>query len=64
MVTRSFLKSGHAPTLLSAFLYFDLSFMVWVLLGLVVAAIASVVVSGVVFALVKTAIFMVNEVLV
>ena len=37
---------------------------VWVLLGLVVAAIASVVVSGVVFALVKTAIFMVNEVLV
>jgi NNP family nitrate/nitrite transporter-like MFS transporter len=31
--TRSFLKSGHAPTLFSAFLYFDLSFMVWVLLG-------------------------------
>ena len=30
---RSFLKSGHAPTLFSAFLYFDLSFMVWVILG-------------------------------
>jgi NNP family nitrate/nitrite transporter-like MFS transporter len=33
MVSRSFLKVGHAPTLFSAFLYFDLSFMVWVLLG-------------------------------
>ncbi len=29
----SFLKAGHTPTLLSAFLYFDLAFMVWVLLG-------------------------------
>ncbi len=29
----SFLKSGHLPTLLSAFLYFDASFMVWVMLG-------------------------------
>lgn len=29
----SFWKSGHAPTLFAAFLYFDLSFMVWVLLG-------------------------------
>ena len=29
----SFWKAGHTPTLLSAFLYFDLSFMVWVLLG-------------------------------
>lgn len=26
-------KSGHAPSLLSAFLYFDISFMIWVLLG-------------------------------
>jgi NNP family nitrate/nitrite transporter-like MFS transporter len=26
-------KSGHAPTLFSAFLYFDVSFMIWVLLG-------------------------------
>ena len=30
---QSFLKSGHWPTLLAAFLYFDASFMVWVLLG-------------------------------
>jgi MFS transporter, NNP family, nitrate/nitrite transporter len=29
----SFWNAGHKPTLLSAFLYFDLSFMVWVLLG-------------------------------
>jgi NNP family nitrate/nitrite transporter-like MFS transporter len=29
----SFLKSGHAPTLVAAFLYFDAAFMVWVLLG-------------------------------
>lgn len=29
----SFWKSGHTPTLLSSFLYFDVSFMVWVLLG-------------------------------
>ncbi|MGH8751915.1 MAG: nitrate/nitrite transporter [Burkholderiales bacterium] len=29
----SFWKSGHKPTLFSAFLYFDLSFMVWVMLG-------------------------------
>ncbi len=29
----SFLKAGHTPTLFAAFLYFDLSFMVWVLLG-------------------------------
>jgi len=29
----SFLKTGHTPTLFAAFLYFDLSFMVWVMLG-------------------------------
>jgi NNP family nitrate/nitrite transporter-like MFS transporter len=29
----SFLKAGHTPTLLTAFLYFDLAFMVWVILG-------------------------------
>jgi NNP family nitrate/nitrite transporter-like MFS transporter len=29
----SFLRAGHFPTLLSAFLYFDVSFMVWVLMG-------------------------------
>ena len=28
-----FKKSGHTPTLFSAFMYFDISFMVWVLLG-------------------------------
>jgi NNP family nitrate/nitrite transporter-like MFS transporter len=33
MQRQSFLKSGHVPTLFSAFLYFDLSFMVWVILG-------------------------------
>ncbi|WP_308237987.1 MFS transporter [Phenylobacterium sp. J426] len=40
MLSRSFLKAGHPPTLLSAFLYFDLSFMVWVLLGPLGVAIA------------------------
>jgi NNP family nitrate/nitrite transporter-like MFS transporter len=30
---KDFLKSGHPPTLLSAFLYFDFSFAVWVLNG-------------------------------
>jgi len=29
----SFWRSGHRPTLIAAFLYFDLAFMVWVLLG-------------------------------
>ena len=29
----SFWKVGHLPTLFAAFLYFDLSFMVWVILG-------------------------------
>ena len=33
MQKSSFWKVGHTPTLLSAFFYFDLSFMVWVLLG-------------------------------
>lgn len=33
MNSKSFWKSGHTPTLLSAFFYFDISFMVWVLLG-------------------------------
>jgi NNP family nitrate/nitrite transporter-like MFS transporter len=32
-VNRGFLKSGHLPTLFAAFLYFDLSFMAWVILG-------------------------------
>jgi MFS transporter, NNP family, nitrate/nitrite transporter len=30
---RGFWKAGHSPTLVAAFLYFDVSFMVWVLLG-------------------------------
>jgi NNP family nitrate/nitrite transporter-like MFS transporter len=33
MTQQSFLKSGHTPTLVSALLYFDVSFMVWVILG-------------------------------
>ncbi len=34
MTTRkTFLQSGHTPTLISALLYFDVSFMVWVILG-------------------------------
>ncbi|MBI3316437.1 MAG: NarK/NasA family nitrate transporter [Candidatus Omnitrophica bacterium] len=33
MRIKDFLKSGHPPTLFSAFLYFDISFMVWVLMG-------------------------------
>ena len=32
-MNKSFWKAGHPPTLLAAFLYFDLSFMVWVVLG-------------------------------
>jgi MFS transporter, NNP family, nitrate/nitrite transporter len=30
---RDFRRAGHMPTLLSAFLYFDVSFMVWILPG-------------------------------
>src|ERR1700756_5714210 len=30
---KGFLKAGHLPTLFASFLYFDLSFMVWVILG-------------------------------
>ena len=33
MNMRDFMRVGHWPSLLSAFLYFDISFMVWVLLG-------------------------------
>ncbi len=33
MNLKNFLKFGHPPTLFSAFLYFDISFMVWVLMG-------------------------------
>lgn len=37
----SFWKSGHTPTLFAAFLYFDLSFMVWYVLGPLAVQIAS-----------------------
>nr|WP_321984765.1 nitrate/nitrite transporter [uncultured Lichenicoccus sp.] len=33
MINRAFLKAGHTPTLLCAFFYFDMAFMVWALLG-------------------------------
>jgi len=33
MTWRDFRKAGHTPTLAAAFLYFDVSFMVWVILG-------------------------------
>jgi NNP family nitrate/nitrite transporter-like MFS transporter len=39
--TTSFWKAGHTPTLLASFFYFDLSFMVWVLLGPLAVQIAS-----------------------
>ncbi len=33
MKLSEFKKSGHTPSLLASFLYFDISFMIWVLLG-------------------------------
>ena len=33
MTHKTFFKTGHTPTLVSALLYFDVSFMVWVILG-------------------------------
>ncbi len=38
---KSFWQAGHKPTLFSAFLYFDLSFMVWVMLGPLAVQIAA-----------------------
>lgn len=38
---KSFLKSGHTPTLISSFLYFDISFMIWVMIGAVSTFIVS-----------------------
>jgi len=32
-MNKAFWKAGHAPTLFAAFFYFDLAFMVWVMLG-------------------------------
>jgi NNP family nitrate/nitrite transporter-like MFS transporter len=40
MHLREFLRAGHRGTLLSAFLYFDISFMVWVLIGALGSSIA------------------------
>ena len=37
---RDFRNTGHWPTLLAAFLYFDFSFMVWVTLGPLIVYIA------------------------
>src|SRR5438270_9472953 len=35
-----FRKAGHTPTLFSAFLYFDVSFMIWVLVGALAVSIS------------------------
>ncbi len=40
-MNRSFWKVGHLPTLTAAFLYFDISFMVWVMLGPLAVQIAA-----------------------
>ena len=32
-MNKGFMQAGHLPTLIAAFLYFDLSFMAWVILG-------------------------------
>lgn len=41
MEKTSFWKVGHTPTLFAAFFYFDLSFMVWVILGPLAVQIAN-----------------------
>lgn len=41
MTKTSFWKAGHTPTLFAAFFYFDLSFMVWVILGPLAVQISS-----------------------
>ena len=33
MINKEFLRAGHTPTLFAAFFYFDMAFMVWVVLG-------------------------------
>jgi len=40
-VHKGFLRAGHLPTLIAAFLYFDLSFMAWVILGPMAVQIAA-----------------------
>lgn len=41
LLDRRFLRAGHLPTLLAAFLYFDTSFMAWVMLGPLAVQIAA-----------------------
>jgi NNP family nitrate/nitrite transporter-like MFS transporter len=41
MNSRDFIKAGHWPTLFAAFFYFDMSFMVWILLGPLAVQIAA-----------------------
>ncbi|MGH9178148.1 MAG: MFS transporter [Acidimicrobiales bacterium] len=41
MATKGFLRAGHPPSLLAAFVHFDVSFMCWVLLGALGAYVAS-----------------------
>jgi NNP family nitrate/nitrite transporter-like MFS transporter len=41
IMNKDFWKAGHTPTLFSAFFYFDMSFMVWVLLGPLAVQIAA-----------------------
>lgn len=41
MASKGFLRSGHLPSLLASLLHFDVSFMVWVLLGALGAYVAS-----------------------
>lgn len=40
-MNKGFWKAGHTPTLFSAFFYFDISFMVWVMLGPLAVQIAA-----------------------
>src|SRR5262249_56792689 len=40
MNLREFRRAGHLPTLVCAFLYFDVSFMVWVLVGALAGSIS------------------------
>jgi NNP family nitrate/nitrite transporter-like MFS transporter len=41
MNLRDFRKAGHWPSLLCAFLYFDVSFMIWVLIGALAVSISA-----------------------
>src|SRR5882672_10612087 len=41
MNLKDFRRAGHWPTLLSSFLYFDISFMIWVLIGALAVSISA-----------------------